>query len=62
MHDMIAKGRKIVKKGTAHWCAKLSDEQIEAIRRDTRSNRLIAPEYGISRVYVNEIRRRVTRV
>lgn len=39
---------------------KLSPEKIEAIKTDTRSSKLIALEYGISRTRVNQIRRMKT--
>lgn len=57
MRDMIKKGRKVIRRGAQHWATKLTDQQIEAIRKDTRFNRIVAPEYGISKNYVNEIRR-----
>ena len=36
--------------------AKLSDDQIDAIRRDPRSSRKIAPEYGVCDAQIRSIR------
>lgn len=58
MADMKAKGRrKSIGVGSANGRAKLSAEQVIAIRQDKRGKRTIAPEYGISPAQVQRIRR-----
>ena len=37
---------------------KFSDEQVKAIRRDERSNYVIAAEYGVSKTAIRDIKRR----
>lgn len=41
---------------------KLSDEQVRAIRKDTRSPKEIAAEYGITDVYAAQVRNGQTHV
>jgi hypothetical protein len=55
MRDMIAKGRDSHR---AH--AKLSEEDIVAIRNDSRSSRRIAIDYGVWGTTIDAIRRRKT--
>ncbi len=52
--DMIAKGRSAV--GEKNSQAKLTWEQIEEIRNDTRLHREIAADYGIVRQHVSTIK------
>jgi hypothetical protein len=58
MADMKAKGRrKRIATGSANGRAKLTLEQVVAIRMDTRGKRAIAPDYGISPAQVQRIRK-----
>lgn len=55
--DCVSKGRHI--KGTdLYWKAKLTPEQVRAIRADQRPSRAVAHEYGVSDVNVQLIRKR----
>lgn len=44
-------------RGGRHWRQKLSDEQVQAILDDPRSQRTIGREYGVSSVHVGHIKR-----
>lgn len=57
MGDMAAKGRSL--QGVKHHKAKLSDDDVRAIRVDTRRQVEIAEEYGVSRGLVGHIKRRL---
>lgn len=48
MLDMLGKGRQQKRRGEDHSQARLSNEQVLAIRMDDRIYRLIAEDYGIS--------------
>lgn len=56
--DMLRKGRLVGRKGAAQWNAKLTDDQVRAIRADTRIQRLVAEDYGISVNTIGKIQRR----
>jgi len=56
--DMLAKGRNGHSKGTKHWNAKLTEDQVLQIRKDKRSIYAIAPEYGVTPTLVNRIKLR----
>lgn len=57
MADMAAKGRrKGIGTGADNGRAKLTVDQVSAIRSDKRGKRAIAPEYGISPAQVQRIR------
>ena len=57
MADMKGKGRrKGIGRGATNGRAKLTNDQVHAIRSDTRGKRTIAPEYGISPAQVQRIR------
>lgn len=45
IRDCIAKGR--LQRGAKHYRAKLTEDQVRAIRKDPRPSRVIGPEYGI---------------
>lgn len=45
------------KSGEKHFNAKLSDDQVAAIRTDARSQQAIADEYGVSRGTIGKIKR-----
>lgn len=53
--DAKAKGR--IAKGTKHYNVKLTEAQVKDIRMDTRLQREIAADYGISRQHVGAIKR-----
>jgi DNA-binding CsgD family transcriptional regulator len=59
--DMDRKGRRVNAqlKGSQHHNAKLTESDVIAIRADTRSQRAIASEFGISRQNVRFIKRRL---
>ena len=46
-------------RGEDNAAAKLTAEQVRAIRRDTRSCKVVGAEYGLSQAQVSRIRRRV---
>lgn len=52
--DMVAKGRHAV--GERNARTKLTDEQVEAIRKDPRTQSVIAAEYGIRQSLVSMIK------
>nr|WP_296201707.1 hypothetical protein [uncultured Hyphomicrobium sp.] len=57
MADMKAKGRrKAVNAASANGRAKLTPEQVQAIRADTRGKRTIAKDYGISPAQAQRVR------
>ena len=53
--DMAQKGR--VQRGEAHYAAKLTAEQVLAIRLDPRPSRAVATEYGVRYSTVNHLRK-----
>ena len=59
-HDMYFKGRDRTR-GENHWQCKITDQQVEEIRNDSRIAREIAPEYGVSVGTVWDIKKGVTR-
>jgi HNH endonuclease len=56
IQDMDAKGRRRPSPGERNGRARLTTEQVAAIRKDTRVQRLIAQEYGVSRSTIRDIR------
>ena len=60
MRDCIRKNRKPPVRGTKNPMAKLTDNQVIDIRKDTRPSKAIAGEYQITPDYVNTIKRRGT--
>jgi hypothetical protein len=61
MQDMYSRGRENRRdrvRGEAHHAAKLTVDQVLAIRDDQRILDAIAADYGISRVTASRIRRR----
>lgn len=60
MRDMAAKGRAQPSgaRGEAHGAAKLSAEQVEAIRADMRAQRVIAEDYGVTQSLISQIKAR----
>ena len=63
MKDMTKKGRGVVPRlsGESHPSAKLTDKDIDSIRLDTRSQYVIAKEYGITQPHVSNIKNRKRR-
>lgn len=57
MHDMIAKGRKVVARGEQHGNSKLTVEQVAAIRESTGRGADIGKRYGIGAMQVSRIKR-----
>jgi hypothetical protein len=53
--DMIERGRK-------NAFAKLTDDDVRAIRNDSRPNTVIAAAYGISPMYAGAVKRRMERI
>ena len=56
--DKVAKGRQSRLLGEAHGRAKLTAEQVIAIRSDMRAKRTIADDYGVSDAVVINIQKR----
>lgn len=54
--DMIAKGRAVYRRGEAAPSARLSAEQVRAIRADSRRSCDIASFYGVSATHIGHIR------
>ena len=59
MADMAAKSRGSGAKGEANCNSKLTPAKVQAIRADTRSQRKIAADYGVSNQTINMICRRL---
>lgn len=58
-HDMVRAGRdKCVLRGEDRPDAKLTEEQVLAIRSDSRSCSMVAREYGMNKSTINHIRTR----
>lgn len=58
MQDMLRKGRANIQRGSARAGAKLDDEKVRRILADTRSQRVIAREYGVDPSIISEVRTR----
>ncbi len=58
MADMVKKGRQ--RRGSEHHNARLREDDIVAIRRDTREQAEIARSYGVSQVAVSMVKLRKT--
>ena len=55
--DKVAKGRQARSRGENHPMARLTIDEVKAIRQDRRVGHVIAKEYGVSGDHVNRIRR-----
>lgn len=55
MRDRDTKGRLGERRGTANGNAKLTEEQVLAIRSDSRTSRALADEYGVNRKTIESI-------
>lgn len=58
--DKIKKGRANSPNGGKHWNAKLTEQQVAAIRSDSRSCKILSAEYGVSFSHICSIKRRDT--
>jgi hypothetical protein len=58
MQDKVDRNRTFKPKGQVNTNAKLGVEEVLSIRRDTRSGRAIAKEYGVSPATICNIRKR----
>lgn len=56
MRDKMERGRANTPSGMAHWKAKLSDNDIAAIRTSTKKGVDLAREYGVSPPTISQIR------
>lgn len=56
--DKVAKGRLRVQRGSSSGVARLTEDQVVAIRADGRFQREIAETYGIAQTTVSAIKRR----
>lgn len=56
--DMFSKGRSYDRRGTANPRAKLSTNDVTAIRRDPRPQHLIATAFGVGQSTVSRVKRR----
>jgi hypothetical protein len=56
MHDMIQKGRHRVLLGEKHWAAKVTADDVKAIRTSSDPHKTLAARYGISIHTVHTIR------
>lgn len=52
--DMVVRGRS--KTGERHWNARLTAEDVAAIRASTASSTVIAPRYGVTARYIRKVR------
>jgi len=60
MQDMVRKGRGVTPntKGEEHGAARLTAQQVLAIRADGRSQRVIAAAYGVAQSLISQIKSR----
>lgn len=58
VEERVAVFRARQRRGEGHWRSKLTAELVVAIRRDTRSQKAIGQDYGVSASTVAEIQRR----
>lgn len=56
--NMIAKGRDNYVTGERNGQSKLTEKQVRAIRKDSRSLRKIAEDYGVNNTLIGKIKRR----
>jgi hypothetical protein len=55
--DCVAKGRHVKGEGL-YWKAKLTENDVRAIRGDSRTSYEVAYQYGVSAVLIQQIRKR----
>ena len=56
VNDRDAKGRRNQARGERQGSAKLTEDQVKAIRLDTRKQSVIAKEYGSTRTHVGNLK------
>jgi len=56
--DREVKGRGVRLKGESHGCSKLTEDAIKRIRADTRRQRDIAADYGVSQHTIWQVKHR----
>lgn len=56
MADMARKGRCNSQRGVSNGSSKLSDDDVRAIRKDDRTNREIAKDFGVSHTTIGNIK------
>lgn len=56
--DAIADGLRNAPKGEKHWSTNLTEDDVRAIRSDTRTQKEIAEKYGMDQSAVSLIKRR----
>ena len=59
MIQAVEQGRQFVASGTKNGQAKLTNDQVLAIRADPRYQREIAKDYGVSQLHVSRIKRKL---
>ena len=62
MRDMWNKGRKVIPSGEKAYYHKFTDKQVAEIRKDQRSLRAIAKDYGVAWSHIGMIKNFQTRV
>ena len=60
MEDLTQKGYKVSAKGERHGRVKLTNEQVMMIRKDNRTQVVIAGDYGVSRSRISHIQRKLS--
>ena len=55
MADMVRKGRAGRQPGEQHWCAKLTEQDVRAIRASPKTQTALAEEYGVTQCTINYI-------
>lgn len=58
VRDMTEKGRRASTRGDANGNAKLTERDVLSIRADTRLQRVIAADYGVTQSLVSQLKRR----
>lgn len=63
MRDMVTRGREshygVSQPGEINGSSKLTKEQVKSILKDTRTLKLISKDYGISKVRISQIKRKL---
>ncbi|WP_418134573.1 HNH endonuclease signature motif containing protein [Bacillus velezensis] len=58
VQDKVQKNRQC--RGVTNWSSKLTEEEVIAIRQDTRSHIAISKDYNVNRATIGQIKRRET--
>lgn len=59
-NDSVSKGRRNCPKGESQWKSRFKEEDILAIRSDTRTQTEIARDYGVTQSQISKIKSRST--